>query len=129
MPYPGLPVPDELALIPAGLSMLETQMAEEAAKSRLGGGEGGDAGSGCNGTQSSSPTNAETASASIRASASSPQGSVALSRLPPGAEAGVSGQQAAEQPRDDLQPHERQQQLMSMRPAGPQKFDRPMDFR
>ena len=107
--------------------MLETQMVEQAARSRLGNGEGGDAGSGCEDTQSVSSRNAESASAS--ASASSALGSTALSSLPLGAEAEAPGQQAAEQPHAGLQAHESQQRPTSARLAGPQKFDRPMDFR
>ena len=109
--------------------MLETQMAEQAARSRLGDGEDGDAGLGCGGTQSASSSTSGSASASGSANASSALGSAALNSLPPGAEAEAPAQSAAEQPRAGLQAHESQQRPMSASLAGPQKFDRPMDFR
>ena len=109
--------------------MLETQMAEQAARSRLGDGEDGDAGLGCGGTQSASSSTAESASASGSANASSALRSAALNSLPPGAEAEAPAQPAAEQPRAALQAHESQQRPMSACLAGPQKFDRPVDFR
>ena len=101
-------------------------MAEQAARSSLGRGEGGDAGSGCEDTQSDSSRNAESASASASADASSAPGSTVLSSLLPGAEAEAPAPQAAEQPHDEIQA---QQRPTSVRLAGPRKFDRPMDFR
>ena len=109
--------------------MLETQMAEQAARSRLGSGEGGDAGSGCADTQSVISRNAESASTSAIVNASSAPGRTALNSLPPGAEAEAPAQPAAERPHDNLQAHESQQRPMTARLAGPQRFDRPMDFR
>ena len=104
-------------------------MAQQAAGSRPEDGESGVAGSGCCGTESVSSSNAETASASSSANGSSPLGSTAPNRLTPVAQADASGQPGAEQTHDGLQGHESQQRPMSVRSAGPQMFDRPMDFR
>ena len=104
-------------------------MAEQAVRSRPGDGEGEDAGSAWAGPQNVSSRNAEAASASTSANVNSPLGSTARNGLLPGAQADASWQREAEQTHDGLQGHEPEQRPISARLAGPQKFDRPMDFR